>query len=147
MYLLILLITLGLACQAVSDPIEESLGSGDTTESDEVEAPTVVEPTIDAPPTVEAPTGSTLADAIEVFEDVSQAHEEDPVYFDTDRPPPGGVHAPFWQNCGIYTEPVEAKNALHSLEHGAVWLTYDPDCQKVIFLYYKGWLRIRLIRF
>ncbi len=30
-------------------------------------------------------------------------------------------------NCGIYTEPVNEHNAIHSLEHGAVWLTYSPD--------------------
>lgn len=42
-------------------------------------------------------------------------------------PPAGGVHNNAWQNCGIYTEPVEAQHAVHSLEHGAVWITYQPD--------------------
>ena len=40
--------------------------------------------------------------------------------------PAGGPHNPVWQNCGIYDEPVRAENAVHSLEHGAVWITYDP---------------------
>lgn len=44
-----------------------------------------------------------------------------------DLPPTGGLHSPQWQNCGIYTEPVNAANAVHSLEHGAVWITYDPE--------------------
>ncbi len=42
-------------------------------------------------------------------------------------PPPGGIHFNAWQNCGIYDEPVATGNAVHSLEHGAVWITYSPD--------------------
>ena len=30
------------------------------------------------------------------------------------------------QDCGFYGEPVRSENAVHSLEHGAVWLTYRP---------------------
>jgi hypothetical protein len=41
--------------------------------------------------------------------------------------PPGGLHNPEWLNCGIYDEPVRAENAIHSMEHGAVWLAYQPD--------------------
>jgi hypothetical protein len=41
-------------------------------------------------------------------------------------PPVGGEHHPTWLNCGIYTEPVPKVNAVHSMEHGAVWVTYDP---------------------
>jgi hypothetical protein len=44
-----------------------------------------------------------------------------------DLPPVGGIHNPEWQNCGIYDEPVPIENAVHSLEHGAIWLTYQPD--------------------
>jgi Protein of unknown function (DUF3105) len=42
-------------------------------------------------------------------------------------PPAGGEHNPVWQNCGYYAEPVRDENAVHSLEHGAVWITYSPD--------------------
>ena len=42
-------------------------------------------------------------------------------------PPVGGEHAPQWQNCGIYDAPVRNELAVHSLEHGAVWITYRPD--------------------
>ena len=58
---------------------------------------------------------------------IANQHTENPVYPDTKLPPPGGVHAPTWQNCGIYREPIEARFAVHSLEHGAVWLTYDAE--------------------
>lgn len=44
-----------------------------------------------------------------------------------DLPPVGGTHNPVWQNCGIYTEPVQPEYVVHSLEHGAVWITYQPD--------------------
>ncbi len=44
-----------------------------------------------------------------------------------ERPPMGGPHNPSWQNCGIYDTPVEAQYAIHSMEHGAIWITYPPD--------------------
>lgn len=42
-------------------------------------------------------------------------------------PPAGGEHDPAWQNAGYYSSPVREENAVHTLEHGAVWLTYSPD--------------------
>lgn len=42
-------------------------------------------------------------------------------------PPVGGPHNGVWLNCGIYDTPVANENAVHSLEHGAVWLTYLPS--------------------
>ncbi|HEY5186551.1 MAG TPA: DUF3105 domain-containing protein [Actinomycetes bacterium] len=42
-------------------------------------------------------------------------------------PPVGGAHNPVWQNCGIYNAPVANENAVHSLEHGAIWITYQPN--------------------
>lgn len=42
-------------------------------------------------------------------------------------PPMGGPHASVWQNCGIYDTPVAGQYAIHSMEHGAVWITYSPD--------------------
>ena len=43
------------------------------------------------------------------------------------NPPAGGAHFATWLNCGIYDVPVPNENAVHDLEHGAVWITYDAD--------------------
>lgn len=45
----------------------------------------------------------------------------------TESPPVGGAHDNDWQNCGYYDGQVRNENAVHSLEHGAVWITYSPD--------------------
>lgn len=42
-------------------------------------------------------------------------------------PPAGGAHSEVWQNCGVYDAPVPNETAVHSLEHGAMWITYRPD--------------------
>jgi hypothetical protein len=42
-------------------------------------------------------------------------------------PPAGGEHDPVWQNAGYYPEPIRDENAVHTLEHGAVWIAYSPD--------------------
>ncbi|MFF3439653.1 DUF3105 domain-containing protein [Streptosporangium sp. NPDC002721] len=47
-----------------------------------------------------------------------------------ENPPMGGEHSPAWQNCGIYDQPINNENAVHAMEHGAVWITYRPDLPK-----------------
>lgn len=42
-------------------------------------------------------------------------------------PPAGGPHNQAWLNCGVYSQEQKNENAVHSLEHGAIWFTYDPD--------------------
>ena len=41
-------------------------------------------------------------------------------------PPDGGDHNALPQSCQIYTAAVANEHAVHSLEHGAVWVTYNP---------------------
>jgi hypothetical protein len=41
-------------------------------------------------------------------------------------PPAGGWHNAVWQNCGFYDKYIQNVNGVHSLEHGTVWITYDP---------------------
>ena len=56
-----------------------------------------------------------------------RGHDAGTTFASTGLPPVGGAHDPRWQNCGIYTEPVDTGPAVHSMEHGAVWITYRPD--------------------
>ncbi|QRE80644.1 DUF3105 domain-containing protein [Rhodococcus ruber] len=44
-------------------------------------------------------------------------------------PPFGGPHDAIWATCTgtVYPEAIRTENAVHSLEHGAVWITYNPD--------------------
>jgi Protein of unknown function (DUF3105) len=46
-----------------------------------------------------------------------------------DSPPFGGDHDPTWADCNgtVYPAPIRSENAVHMLEHGAVWITYKPD--------------------
>ncbi|MFF8829183.1 DUF3105 domain-containing protein [Streptomyces sp. NPDC015131] len=43
------------------------------------------------------------------------------------KPPVGGDHDQAWLNCDrdVYKKPVPERHAVHSLEHGAVWVTYS----------------------
>ncbi len=52
-------------------------------------------------------------------------HKEGPQTYVT-NPPVGGAHNQAWQNCmgDVYSAPIANEYAVHSLEHGAVWLTY-----------------------
>jgi hypothetical protein len=41
-------------------------------------------------------------------------------------PPDGGNHSPYWGDCSgtVYSQPIANENAVHMLEHGAIWITY-----------------------
>lgn len=47
-------------------------------------------------------------------------------------PPVGGKHNSAWQNCqgDIYPQQIANEHAVHSMEHGAVWVAYRPDLPK-----------------
>lgn len=63
---------------------------------------------------------------IETFDDLDAEHVSTSVDYEQ-GPPVGGAHSSVWLNCGIYTQEVPQENAVHSLEHGAIWVTYDPQ--------------------
>jgi hypothetical protein len=63
---------------------------------------------------------------VETFEVSSASHTDEPVDYPQD-PPAGGPHFGSWQKCQVYDEPVQNEHAVHSQEHGAVWITYQPD--------------------
>jgi hypothetical protein len=62
----------------------------------------------------------------EEFEVTERLHVNEPVVY-PQNPPVGGNHAWIWQTCGFYDEPIANEHAVHSLEHGAVWVAYRPE--------------------
>jgi hypothetical protein len=70
-------------------------------------------------------TGAGLT-GVESFADLSRNHVREAVQY-AQTPPVGGDHAGTWQNCGAYDEPIVTELGVHSLEHGAVWVTYRAD--------------------
>lgn len=65
-------------------------------------------------------------EGLQTFDTVEAQHVQTAVDYEM-TPPAGGPHNPTWLNCGIYEEEVPNEYAVHSLEHGAVWVTYDPE--------------------
>ncbi|MCC6793069.1 MAG: DUF3105 domain-containing protein [Thermomicrobiales bacterium] len=45
----------------------------------------------------------------------------------TETPPVGGTHNNTWQKCGFYDGQINTGMGVHTMEHGAVWITYSPD--------------------
>jgi hypothetical protein len=54
-------------------------------------------------------------------------HVTSPVKYNT-SPPIGGNHSQVWADCSgtVYPKQIANENAVHPLEHGAVWITYRP---------------------
>lgn len=69
-------------------------------------------------------TGAEI-DGVETF-DNETTHVEGTVDY-PQSPPAGGPHNAVWLNCGVYDEPQQNENAVHSMEHGAIWVTYDAS--------------------
>jgi hypothetical protein len=74
-------------------------------------------------PTVPAP--DAIA-GVQTYTGLTREHTAEPQNY-PQSPPVGGDHDRAWQNCGVYDQPIKNENAVHSLEHGAVWLAYNPD--------------------
>jgi hypothetical protein len=57
----------------------------------------------------------------------SRNHVTTPVKY-AQSPPMGGDHDAEWADCTgtVYPNPIRNENAVHVLEHGAVWITYRP---------------------
>lgn len=63
---------------------------------------------------------------VQTYDDLSTNHGTGEVDY-PQTPPVGGKHWEVWQDCGFYDEPVLSETAVHSMEHGAVWITFRPD--------------------
>ncbi|GAA0357262.1 hypothetical protein GCM10009530_03130 [Microbispora corallina] len=67
--------------------------------------------------------------AVKTYNYKGSEHTWNPVKY-KETPPVGGQHNYYWQNCGIYDKPIHNEHGVHALEHGAVWITYQPDLPK-----------------
>jgi uncharacterized protein DUF3105 len=64
-------------------------------------------------------------EGVKTFPASTNKNVNESVTYDQD-PPTHGDHAPYWQNCGFYSSPIENEAAVHSMDHGVVWITYRP---------------------
>jgi Protein of unknown function (DUF3105) len=64
-------------------------------------------------------------DGTEVYPATTNKTVKGPIRYDR-QPPTNGDHAPIWLNCGFYEKPVQDRYAVHSMDHGVVWITYRP---------------------
>lgn len=81
-----------------------------------------------AAPSTEASTPSSTAPVATptTYANLTRGHASGTVTYGQ-TPPAGGNHATAWVNCGIYDKAIPNEAAVHSLEHGAIWVTYRPD--------------------
>ncbi len=73
--------------------------------------------------------GETVAGIPEGTREIPVAsgqHVDGQIYEASDVPA-GGPHNAAWLNCGFYSQQVPAENVVHALEHGAVWVSYQPE--------------------
>lgn len=70
--------------------------------------------------------GSKSIEGVQTFTYAGGDHRSGSLVY-AENPPAGGPHNAMWQNCGVYDRPLYNEYAVHSLEHGAVWITYRPD--------------------
>lgn len=70
----------------------------------------------------------TTIEGVKEVDITDKEHTNEPVSY-PNSPPIGGNHSPVWAGCDqkVYPQPLRNENAVHSLEHGAVWITYQPD--------------------
>lgn len=61
--------------------------------------------------------------AIKVYDYTLRAHVENAITYQ-EKPAVAGAHNPQWQRCGFYVAAVNDSYAVHSMERGAVWITY-----------------------
>ena len=72
-------------------------------------------------------------DGVVTFTGLKQTHlaqGQDQTY--PQAPPVGGPHSPVWLKCAVYSQEIPNVNAVHSLEHGGVWITYTPGTRPAV---------------
>lgn len=81
-----------------------------------------------AQPSPSASGAAAGIDGVVAYSGLARDHTTDDVDY-PQTPPVGGAHDPKWLTCTgtVYDQPVRDENAVHSMEHGAVWVAYRPD--------------------
>ena len=105
-----------------------SCGGGEESVAPPTTAPfTIPTTTAAVAPQSTLPPATTVPppEGVETFS-VTAGHSPDPIVY-AQVPPVGGIHNPTWQTCTFYDHAVPNETAVHSLEHGAIWITYRPD--------------------
>ena len=131
------------AAVAIVLAVTSSGGPAAVTTSKEVAPPAVTGQTTNEPPGTTAATSTGISGVVAYVttgwpqnskngpaaKALSHNHVPGPVKYSV-TPPVGGDHNATWMNCGVYTQPVPNERAVHNLEHGAVWITYQPSLPK-----------------
>lgn len=74
-----------------------------------------------------APAAGTVVTGERTYSGLAQDHVDGTVDY-PQSPPVGGAHSPVWAACDglVYDAAIPNEKAVHSLEHGAVWVTWAP---------------------
>lgn len=81
-------------------------------------------------PSPDNPDPSKDIEGVQIAQYQGGAHVKPTERVAYDKTPPfGGPHDSFWAACSgiVYQNAVRTENMVHSLEHGAVWIAYNPD--------------------
>lgn len=81
-------------------------------------------------PTADNPDPSKEIDGVVIEDYKASGHVAGTERVAYDQSPPfGGPHDGIWADCDgmVYEKPVRTENMVHTLEHGAVWIAYNPD--------------------
>jgi hypothetical protein len=75
----------------------------------------------------ELPAAKAIKD-ISYTVEAQHTHIEGHIKYDS-SPPVGGDHSQYWADCTgtVYPKAIANENAVHMLEHGAVWITYNAS--------------------
>jgi hypothetical protein len=113
----------------VNKAVNSSVAPNETTSH---VAPTETAPSVPTDPYKH----SAIADATKISGvtyrlEPNHSHVDGVINYDT-SPPVGGNHSQYWVDCTgtVYPNAIANENAVHGLEHGAVWITYRPDLPK-----------------
>ncbi len=84
--------------------------------------------------------GATAIAGLRSYPNLPRNHVTGTVHY-PQTPPAGGNHNATPLTCGVYDQPVPNENAVHSREHGALWITYRPGLPGGLLATLKGLVR------